>query len=381
MNTRAALLLLALVAGCSKKEQYGYLATLGNDTISVERITRTKNHIVSEVVEKSPRVIRKHWEVSFHPDGTIDTWTLDKDVANPGTGEAKHAHYEATFTRDSVIVIGRNGRQQQAAVIKDTRAVTVPWESYVYGNYELLFELAMKQAGDSVPVAQLQPGYGRFGTGLVRKQADGTVTFVTTGLAGTGMARLDSAGRMLSYSGEHTTYKQDVAKLFTPPDIDAITARFAKTEREHPVASLSPRDTTRGKIGDARIAVDYSRPLRRGRDILGNVVPYDAVWRTGANKATHLTTSAPIVIGGKMVPAGVYTIWTLPSRDSVLLIINRQTGQWGTRYNPRLDWVRVKMNRELLGTPVDTFTISLLSDELVMRWDTFLWSIGLSPAS
>src|SRR5207237_125413 len=75
---------------------------------------------------------------------------------------------------------------------------------------------------------------------------------------------------------------------------------------------LSVRDTVRARVGNAAFTVDYGRPLARGRVLLGNVIPYERVWRTGANAATQFTTSAPITIAGLAVPAGTYTLWTLP---------------------------------------------------------------------
>jgi hypothetical protein len=184
---------------------------------------------------------------------------------------------------------------------------------------------------------------------------------------------------MLTYSGARTTYKQEVERVATLPDIDAITTRFAARANATPPRSLSVRDTTRATIGAAALMVDYGRPLRRGRDILGEVVAYDAVWRTGANAATQFSTSAPITLAGVDLAPGMYTLWTLPSRAGVQLIINRQTGQWGTGYNARNDLARAALVVDTLAEPVDTFTIAIepttpRQANLVLRWDRFSWS-------
>ncbi|HYR08943.1 MAG TPA: DUF2911 domain-containing protein, partial [Longimicrobium sp.] len=92
----------------------------------------------------------------------------------------------------------------------------------------------------------------------------------------------------------------------------------------------SPRDTTEARVADARIYVDYGRPSMRGRPIMGALVPYGQVWRTGANEATTLVTDRALRVGGTDVPAGTYTLYTLPGESAWQLIINRQTGQWGT---------------------------------------------------
>jgi hypothetical protein len=139
------------------------------------------------------------------------------------------------------------------------------------------------------------------------------------------------------------------------------------------------RDTMRARIGAAAFTVDYGRPLARGRVLLGNVVPYDRVWRTGANAATQLTTSAPVTLAGLQLPAGTYTLWTIPHARGVELVVNRQAGQWGTEYRAAHDLGRAPMATQTLASPVDQFTISMDAADgrrgtLVMEWGTFRWT-------
>jgi hypothetical protein len=107
---------------------------------------------------------------------------------------------------------------------------------------------------------------------------------------------------------------------------------------------------------------------------MGGLVPYGKVWRTGANEATTLTTPIDLNIGGAKVPAGKYTLWTLPSAGTWKLIINKQTGQWGTQYDPSQDLVRVDMQKKALSAPVEQFTMSFDKQgddkaDLVMNWE------------
>jgi hypothetical protein len=139
------------------------------------------------------------------------------------------------------------------------------------------------------------------------------------------------------------------------------------------------RDTARATIGAATFSVDYGRPLARGRSLLGDVIGYDRVWRTGANAATQLTTSAPITLAGLSLPAGTYTLWTAPHVGSVDLIVNRQTGQWGTEYSRAQDLGKARMQSDSAATAVDKFTISIEGSDarhgaLVMAWGTFRWT-------
>jgi hypothetical protein len=122
---------------------------------------------------------------------------------------------------------------------------------------------------------------------------------------------------------------------------------------------LSPPGTATAKIGAANLSIEYGRPSMRGRKIMGELVPFDKVWRTGANKATHLTTSAEVTIAGVVVPAGTYTLYTLPGATAWKLIINKQTGQWGTQYDAAQDHARVDMKVEKTAAPVEQFTITM----------------------
>jgi hypothetical protein len=157
-------------------------------------------------------------------------------------------------------------------------------------------------------------------------------------LSGTGQATFDSTGRMLTYSGARTTYLVDVARLDSQPDIKPIADKWEALEAAGGgVKQVSPRDTARSTIGAASITIDYSRPHARGRVLLGNVIPYDRVWRTGANAATQFTTSAPVRLAGIQLAAGTYTLWTIPHQNGVDLIVNGQAGQWGTQYDHARD--------------------------------------------
>jgi hypothetical protein len=122
----------------------------------------------------------------------------------------------------------------------------------------------------------------------------------------------------------------------------------------------SPPGEASLKFDDGKtLTIQYSRPSMRGRKIFGDLVPYNQVWRTGANAATSMKTDADLVIGDVPVPAGSYTLYSLPSEGGWKLIINKQTGQWGTEYNQGQDLARIDMKVEKHSSPVEEFTISL----------------------
>jgi hypothetical protein len=120
---------------------------------------------------------------------------------------------------------------------------------------------------------------------------------------------------------------------------------------------LSPPAKAEVSVTGADISIDYSAPSIRKRIIFGGLVPYGQVWRTGANAATTLKTSGDLKIGDLMVPAGTYTLYSLPTADGMQLIVNKQTGQWGTVYDAKQDLGRVPMKVTKTSAPLETMVI------------------------
>ena len=140
-------------------------------------------------------------------------------------------------------------------------------------------------------------------------------------------------------------------------------------------AMPSPPATASATVGGGTIDVRYNTPHMRGRKIMGGLVPYGQVWRTGANPATTLITSVPLKFGDLTVPAGTHTIYTLPGPDKWQLIINNQTGQWGTVYKQDMDLGRTPMTAKPMSSPQEVMSISFEnttpdSTEMHVRWET-----------
>jgi hypothetical protein len=135
--------------------------------------------------------------------------------------------------------------------------------------------------------------------------------------------------------------------------------------------------------GGKSITVDYSSPRMKGRKIYGGLVPFGEVWRAGANEATTFVTTADLTVGGKTVPAGSYTIFTLPTADKWTLIISKKTGEWGTAYpGEGEDLARVDMKVSKLAAPVENFTISFeMADAgctMHLDWESTRASVAIS---
>jgi len=165
---------------------------------------------------------------------------------------------------------------------------------------------------------------------------------------------VDDRGTLLGVSGMGGTAQVTVERV-QGLDFAALGQSFAPRS----LGALSPPDSVQASVAGATIAVRYSRPSMRGRVIFGNVVPWNQVWRTGANQATVLEISADVKLAGTTLPAGKYSLWTLPSPTGWMLIVNRNTGQWGTEYDAQYDLVRLPMKVERLAQPVERFTIAI----------------------
>ncbi|MEP6691428.1 MAG: DUF2911 domain-containing protein [Gemmatimonadaceae bacterium] len=385
----AALLLLAC-APAAPDERYGFIARLGRDTISVESITRHGNTVTSDEVDRFPRVRRRHTKVELGPDGGIRHLVMDIHTPSEPANQ-RERHVVADVTTDSVRVSKKDGTGTTERAFATRGGMAMAHVPQMYSLYELYFAAALKRAGaskhasgDTVQMRQfyIDREFDRFPLheGIVRPLSGGKAEITHDWLAGTGEATFDSTGHMLGYSGARTTYKVEVSRLPAPPDVRAVADRFEVAEAKGGgVSQLSVRDTARASIGGATFAVDYGRPLARGRVLLGNILPYDHVWRTGANAATQFTTSAPITLAGLQVPAGTFTLWTVPRADGTELIVNRQAGQWGTEYDGSQDLGMARMTTETLATPVEKFTISIVANgrargTLVMEWGAFRWT-------
>lgn len=145
----------------------------------------------------------------------------------------------------------------------------------------------------------------------------------------------------------------------------------------------SPAEKATCDLGGGTITTDYSSPRVKGRKIFGGLVPYGEVWRTGANEATTFVTTAEVEVGGKTVPAGSYTIFTVPNPDKWTLIINKKTGEWGIPYKYESDELaRVDMKVSKASSPAEDFTISYekSGNGCVMNvaWDTTQASVDIA---
>jgi len=170
-----------------------------------------------------------------------------------------------------------------------------------------------------------------------------------------------------------------VAILFSAP---TASAQDGYQEPQH---RLSPVVIERTMVNDTYMKVVYGQPWQRGRTIFGELVPFDQVWRTGANEGTEIFFQSDVTFGGEHVPAGLYTIFTIPGEASWTVILNEELGQWGSRrHNAEHDVVQVDAPVSATDEPVEGFSIRFLEDEgdpdvrMQIAWEQTAVSVPIS---
>ncbi len=363
-------LMLALAGPLAAQESGGFVVRLGVDTTSAERFTRTVARVEVDQVGRAPRTLRRHFVYEFERDALSH---LSMVVTPPGSTtptQTIEARFDADSMRMQVVGGGatrdvRIGLQPGIVIV----ASSSPWVMYERQTMRLA-----KLKADTLRA----PMYflGAPATGWLRVSRLGRDSVVIqTDHADVFHARVDREGHLLGVrpiSGTGKFGAERVPNL----DLDALAAGFVAREHESgAMGALSPRDTVRvADAGGASLWIDYGRPARRGRTIFGDVVPWGEVWRTGANAATQFRTDRALEMKGTVVPAGFYTLWTLPSPSGWKLIINGETGQWGTEHKAAKDLYTIDMEVSRLPGPVERFTIGIVPGPkggvLNLDWDT-----------
>ena len=331
-----------------------FVVRLGDDTMVVERYTRTANRLESWSVNRQPFTIRRHFVATL--DGNRAT-RLDYQGGR-ADGSQPISNIVVTYGADSATT-----RITVADTVVPRGSGTVAARSALpnINNSWALMELAVNRflAGGAQEdsVMMLQMGAPQASAYKMRRAGPNTVEIDYFG--DWMIATVDGSGRLQSVDGSHTTNKVTVTRT-ADMDIEALITDYVARDRAgRAFGQASRRDSVRASIAGATIAIDYFAPSRRGRTLLGGIIPYDQVWRTGANNATSLVTSADLDIGGTTVPAGRYTLFTLPTRAGWTLIVNKQTGQWGTEYHQEQDLARIPLTSEPAPNGPERMTIAV----------------------
>jgi hypothetical protein len=362
-----------VVAPIAHAQTGGFVVRLGTDTIAVERFQRTGDQIKGVVVRHTPQTNVVTYSISLNADGTVSSYR------HQITAQTAGPLLTMRFTGDSVIrEIVQNGRP--VTLRHAAPAGTLPTIPGSFFQYEMLIKASRNGARGTFgfgaqQVAPTASEVAYVGSDSAEIIARTPPTGPTPGLVLRTGFKLDADGNVIRSDGSLTTQKFLVTRV---PDADfkAITSAWvARDSAGRAMGPASTRDTVRATIGTATIFVDYGRPAKRGREIWGTVVPFDTTWRLGANAATQFRTDKDLDIGGVHVPAGFYTLWLLPTAKAAWLVVNKQTGQWGTAHDRSQDIARIPL--ELLSNLPESerFTIGVQGDVIRFYWDRAGYSV------
>lgn len=369
-------LLALLAAGTTPAQGNGsgaFIVRLGTDTVYAERFTRSARDIQVEQVIRRPETSLRHTHIALSGQVTEVTYMLHRIGAAPDAPLLGST--TLTFAGDSVRIAVKRGDSTLAPRTIAAPAGAIPALPNSYLAYEMAAMRLRAAKRDSVDVVFVGVGNQPPSRIVARKHGADSVLFVTPG-QGTLRARVDREGRLLSLRVPDYTVRVAVERVRTV-DIEALARSWSGTR----LGILSPPDSVIATVGGANIALNYSKPSRRGRTVFGGeLVPWNVVWRVGANAATTLRTDRDLVISGTPVPAGTYTLWMLPTPSGTKLIINKQTldanGRplWGTMYDQSQDLARVDVATTKLAAPAEQFTVSVdpagAGGTIRMVWDT-----------
>ncbi|HET6763945.1 MAG TPA: DUF2911 domain-containing protein, partial [Longimicrobiaceae bacterium] len=372
---RPAVLLAACAAVCgapAARAQHTYtdsaafVVRMGSDTVAVERYVRKGGHLRGTFVSRTPRTVVRTYDATLLPDGRVSR--IEAWFGLPGAAPMVRAVTE--YAADSAVL--RVTRGDSTAVQRfATGGVIFPFIGQSAALYEQAVMHALRQRGDSVRVMQVSTGGGAPWEMVIRRMGGDSVGVVN--FEGASRLRVDRAGRIVRFDGRGSTDKVLIERLGSF-DVDAFAAAgAARDARGQGMGNLSPRDSAVATVGGAHLWVDYGRPSKRGRQVVGYLIPFDSIWRTGANAATQLRTDRDLAFGSTVVPAGTYSVWTQATRAGWRLILNRQTGQWGTEHDAAQDFASIPLAITRADPPVERFTIvvepTATGGVLALVWD------------
>lgn len=363
------------IAGASAETSHteaAFVTRLGADTLAVERFARTATGMSATVALRAPRTTLTSYDLQIGPGGQLIRY--EAVTRQPLTDEV--------LRRETAVPVGDSLRVTVAPTAEPEVVRTVartdralPFIDMVHWPFEVMVERAVEAGGPLDQPLFTDRGIVAF-TSDVRD--DGTV-IVRHPFRGPMTVETDGEGRLAVLDAGQTTRALTVERG-SGVDVEAAARRWAEMDAAgQSVGALSGRGETVATVAGATIAVDFGQPYRREREIWGALVPWGELWRTGANRATHFTSDRDLRLGtgpdALAVPAGTYTLFSIPQPDGGLLIVNRETGQNGNRYDPAQDLGRVPMRRESLGASVEAFTIAVEpaatgAGTISLRWAT-----------
>lgn len=382
---------MLLMTACSKKESIStsgkvYIERLGIDTLSAESLGSANEGYSGKLLQRMPVTQVASFHVTLNKKGTVSDMSINWKTPTDNPNGPKPRSYEISI--DGTRAIIKKKGDWRGKQIDTTYSMTVPngvvpdfgkYPPALYTFQQVIRQSNLKAGGSVYNTKLISPKSKRLTSVQLRYISKDTLAMKAT-FGYTYLAKINKQKQIVWYSAKHSTV-HTITKPATSASINKMADLFARKDAEGKGMKIaSPPGTAVATLDGAHLKIDYNRPFVRGRKIWGGLVPWNKVWRTGADPATEFTTSKNLIIGNTKVPAGHYTIYSIYTPNSAKLIINSQTGQWGTVYHKSRDFARIPMQKKQIKR-VKEFTISFAKEMgkwyLQLSWDRTRYQVPI----
>jgi hypothetical protein len=353
----SVLFFISLLSPAQNNRQHsGFIIyTLGKDTIEITHYRLTGDDFTTTVVQRANSNVTK-LKGRFFPNGELQYMEGYKYKPVIGKDSVLLETFRLYQKGDSTFIEEKSG--DRISERKTAGKVMVSYWPYVQMSV-LLANYVPRHVGDSI-VGYHVVGDLPAAKFVVKRVSERKIT-ANSRVMGPFTLYLNERGKVDSIDATGSSYNVKGA-IVQNMNLDSMILVYAKREEQFgPFGWPNKDDSVQAVIGNSSIKINYTRPSMRGRVIFGKVVPWNRYWRTGANRATKITTSHELNFSGKVLPPGEYSIFTMPSQTGWTIMFNKEAKIWGTDYNPDNDILRVPMHVEQLEDALELMTIEVVT--------------------
>lgn len=355
------------------QQQAHYIFKIGKDTMAVQQYTRDNALVEGEIISRFPRVMQTKFRFALNANGHIQKFEYRSMY--PGVPVA--VMERQVVIEDTVVTQEMNRNGKRDSIFSGTFIVkrgAVPSMDNDVSLVEQMLRQALAEGKDSTMINRFSNAPSK---SYIKKVKEGE--YETKVFFFPVKIKAGNAGKIAELDATATTIKT-IATAVSPFNFTELAGAWIEKEKtEGRAGPLSPPDTVRALIKGNEMQLTYGRPQKRGREIFGNIVPWNQLWRLGSNFATHLSFSKDIQCGDKTIPAGRYTIWMIPGSEKSTLIINTAVNIFGTQYDKTKDLLHLPLKKTKGTAPVEKLTFLLretaAGGELVVQWDDYSFSL------
>ena len=333
-----------------------FVAKLGTDTVIVETYNMLPNHLYGKAFLRYPEDQIGVFDFHFYPDGSIKHYSMS--YMNPDSSyiTSSSGTQGVYCENDTCTWFASWGDDQTTEYVNKRQAKHMdfiggwtPTLSLIEWNCMRL----IKSGKPSMPITMINDYIGIRNVAISKGHGD-TLIFGGDFLEYTKI-KASPEGRIIAYDGTATPWNYIATKL-EPINVDDVAKRLSKTPK---IGIPSPKAELGFAIGHDTISLSYSRPFKRGRKIFGGIVPYDSIWRTGANDPTKINLPVDIQFGKQIIPKGEYSLYTIPGLYEWTLIFNTDLKQWPTEPDRSKDFALIPLQVRNAAKKNDQFTIEI----------------------